>query len=106
GGHQVSFVVVEVDAVVVGQRVVGGVDARLVGGEVDQAVRAAHARLPLHPEFLLQGQDEGREDVEHQRATGDDQGAELRIHGRIHHDRTHAGAQAGGADLVGGGQGL
>ena len=42
---QVGLVVVDGDAVVVGQRVVHGVDAAVVGLEIDHAVRLPHPRL-------------------------------------------------------------
>jgi len=96
--REVGVGVVHVNAVVVGQRVVGRVDARLVLVEVGHAVRAADAARTFHAEFALQRRDERREDVEHQRTGRGEHFADRLIDDRIDQDRPHAFGRVGVAD--------
>ncbi len=78
----------------------------MVGFEVDQAMRLAHARLALLAQFAFQRLDEGREHVQHQRTALGDQGAQGRVHAGTHHDRAGAQPFAGATDAVRGIPGL
>src|SRR5690606_25356103 len=70
--------------------VIHRLDAAVVAVEVDDAVRAAHPRLPGLVELALERSDEGSEHIQHQRAALGDDGAHLRIDAGVHHDRAHA----------------
>jgi len=82
----------------VGQREVHRVDAAVVGLEIDDAVRLAHARLAHRAQFALHRIDEGREDIEHQRAAGGQRLGDGGIDDRVDHDRARIVAQARFAD--------
>ena len=84
---QVGLGVVHVDAVVVRQRVVGRVDARLVLVEIDHAVRAVDRAGTSRAEFAFQRADERREHVQHQRAAGGNDVAQRAVGHGVDHDR-------------------
>ncbi len=87
-GHQdhVGIVVVDGDAVVMGQREIHRVDAAVVGLEVHHAVRLADPGMPVDGQFPLQRLDEGREHIQHQSAALGQDDAQPAVHAGTDHD--------------------
>ncbi len=96
--YQVGLGVVHVDAVVMRERIVGGVDACFVLVEIDQPMRAVHQAGALGAKLILQRADERREHVQHQRATGGDDLAQCAIGHGVDHDRPLPGLRVVGLD--------
>src|SRR6185437_3441848 len=62
--YDIGMLIVSAGAVIVGQREVGGVDARRIGAEIRDAVRATRPVRRARVELALQGTDEGGEEIQ------------------------------------------
>src|SRR5438874_1728731 len=86
--HHIGVRIVAAAAVVVGEREVGSLDARRVGGEIGHAVCAPGAVRRARVELALERTDERREQVEEQRIRPHEDLAQIVLHQSAEHDRT------------------
>src|SRR6185437_10709014 len=96
--YDIGMLIVSARAIIVGQRKVGGVDARRIGAQIGHAVRPARPVRGAGVELAFQRADEGGEEVEEEAISAHYHVAQLILHERAEYDRPESFLLRGAVD--------